>query len=1321
AQNYGAPALEPPWQGSETAPVQQQPTSAGSDNAEQYLTELVAALETSDQPITADVQKVIDKTKQPPATAKSVTQAFQKLEKKRKQLLSAQQDQEEAPEEISDDNMDDPAPERLATAAEIQEGISSMLQTLETGRVRPTEIDEEVCQGRQLEQHPLILQWTHSILEEENFMNELKASITALDLQYEVDPMCGTQGDRPTSCKASNACDKLNRHPSFAQTVELYVGLEHELIYQKWPCRTGQAVLLSPVFQPHHLISTDEVSWMAAPVRREDRLQPALHRDQDRLIDNDDIAINPHDQIAPEHADEVQIFPEEDSSMSSEAEDAAQVSDWHTTVLFALDFIEVPLRLDWNDYEGFHEKVARHGFSILLILNNRRPTVDNLWNAAEEEEELTLMQGSTLNPNAPAFQPHNYPTSCLSEDFRDIYEAWNSRAVSWEGEARSTSFDTWMVDHRRQQLHCERPRRVRLYDQIERWEEAIKRAWTDQLHEDAPYEIHLVQPYPPDMDQNIAGHIIMIQNPHEVLVTNLTTVYDYDLGIGRPTLQVAGTTHEHIRMNHIVEGIGRAQQCLSSEPTQHCEVWYANQIMTGTTPIPGRSGTSILVHLRAQQPRGPVLIQLAVSLTNTRERLTQGQVAHTPGPRGQDENQSPSAHHLESGDEQTFATEIIALDGTMQLPSYLEVSQPPDTRVVQEELRKWGHRVQAWDCHPHNKFLCIPEQKVEDAETPEVNPMEPLIDLSQVEALQSECALITDFQVSDLHHFFESAQDCLCHHFELDELPEYVREALKVLDEFDLAQGHDDHKMVALQLQWRASTTVQIKRANAVNTQLTDFKHPKLKLELRAYCPPAWHVDVEQQANSMIEHIHQAIQATPQQIAPAAKKPYVTAEVWELRIKKLRCRQQLKHIRRQLAREILFGSFLGWKRKGSSPHADANYAYGTMLRCAQVKHMMGFCRFRSQMRQALRQSKQAFYRILREITLGGIPTDELLCHVFHKLPPFFVVEKEVSPQKPYLGPTWMDDLCLCLQHETGAGLERALGQQCGSRQLRVNHYGPNAAGYFTVICEHQTKKILLVKSYRHLGGRLHHTGDQASEVAQKLAVGHNAFNQHRRLLYHNQDVTDTKKAELFTSLVLSKTMYGSDSWIANDSRTMKKFEAAILRLYRRLKRLRPDAEMSDIEVLLTTGLPSPVVLLRRNRLRYLAVLFRCGVPDLWHLLGEDVAWVQEDAVEFGIALKDVQNIFQQLCQADTWNFLRQQLKVQRRQAVGRDARGDWKTTSLKEYPPAFCRAIAAAIRSVFDDCDISDESTSVPSDFIELCKSMQATEYGDYIGHDFAG
>lgn len=73
------------------------------------------------------------------------------------------------------------------------------------------------------------------------------------------------------------------------------------------------------------------------------------------------------------------------------------------------------------------------------------------------------------------------------------------------------------------------------------------------------------------------------------------------------------------------------------------------------------------------------------------------------------------------------------------------------------------------------------------------------------------------------------------------------------------------------------------------------------------------------------------------------------------------------------------------------------------------------------------------------------------------------------------------------------------------------------------------------------------------------------------------------------------------------------------------------------------------------------------------------------------------------------------------QAVGRDDRGGWKTAGLKEYPPALCRAIADAIRSVLDECDVPDESVLVPPNFIELCRSMQAREFGNFIGQDFAG
>ena len=201
------------------------------------------------------------------------------------------------------------------------------------------------------------MQWTHSILEEDNFMNEWKASTRALDLQYEVDPMCGTHSGRPLSCKTRSKSTHPDRHPSFAKTVELYVGLEPENVFQRWPCHTGQAVISAPIFQPFPHSEADEVSWMAAPARREDRFPHAPHETEGRIMENEDIAINPYDY--EEQVSDEQSSSNEDDSDVSEVADADGQPDWHTTVLFALDFNEVSLRLNWNDHEEFHHKVAR--------------------------------------------------------------------------------------------------------------------------------------------------------------------------------------------------------------------------------------------------------------------------------------------------------------------------------------------------------------------------------------------------------------------------------------------------------------------------------------------------------------------------------------------------------------------------------------------------------------------------------------------------------------------------------------------------------------------------------------------------------------------------------------------------------------------------------------------------------------------------------------------------------------------------------------------------------------------------------------------------
>ena len=454
--------------------------------------------------------------------------------------------------------------------------------------------------------------------------------------------------------------------------------------------------------------------------------------------------------------------------------------------------------------------------------------------------------------------------------------------------------------------------------------------------------------------------------------------------------------------------------------------------------------------------------------------------------------------------------------------------------------------------------------------------------------------------------------------------------------------------------------------------------------------------------------------------------------------------------------KYLQGQQLGGRRK--VPVQLALHQARAFLRRARERHLSAGLLFLD--------LTEAFYRILREISMGGTPTDEVLCHVFHKMklpddamqqlhavladgtalehaglsetarncfkaihsnthfwlaeqrdvvatalgtrpgdsfadvifgftwsmvlrklqtfltdheliaqiptmekPPFFASTHEIKRDKAFLGPTWMDDLCLCVQHPTAQGLERAVGPaiSClldlceqhlmspnvskgktelmlcfhghGSRKMRIKHYGPQATGKFAVICERRTISISLVKEYRHLGGVLHHTSDQAREVTQRLAIGHSAFNQHRRLLYHNDCIEQSKRYEIFNTLVLTKIMYGADSWIAGDLRTMRRFEAAILRLYRRLMKQKPDAHISDQEILATMSLPAATTILRRARLRYLAVLLRSAVPDLWHLLCEDRPWVhviEEDMTWMWQQLKNASILQDPITHSGQW-------------------------------------------------------------------------------------
>lgn len=238
----------------------------------------------------------------------------------------------------------------------------------------------------------------------------------------------------------------------------------------------------------------------------------------------------------------------------------------------------------------------------------------------------------------------------------------------------------------------------------------------------------------------------------------------------------------------------------------------------------------------------------------------------------------------------------------------------------------------------------------------------------------------------------------------------------------------------------------------------------------------------------------------------------------------------------------------------------------------------------------------------------------------------------------FLGPCWCDDLCVCMSSDTLAGLQQKTAavsgllldlcrthgmspnlnkgkteimfsmRGAGHRTFRKRWFGPTSSKTFPVLGETGSFEIPIVSSYRHLGGMLHHTGELKQEIRRRIAICHQAFTQHRKLLFQNKAISLPKRVELFRCLVLSKFLFATDSWVIADQRTKHCLHASILRLYKRLLKIPADARVQDDWVLAQTGLPSPTELLRVSRLRYLRTLIKAGDVTQWGLLNLDTDW-----------------------------------------------------------------------------------------------------------------
>ena len=312
-----------------------------------------------------------------------------------------------------------------------------------------------------------------------------------------------------------------------------------------------------------------------------------------------------------------------------------------------------------------------------------------------------------FNPNAAAFCPGQAPLNLQPETIQDLHAHWLRTAFSWEDESASTSVMTWFVDqYHDQQRMCWQPRPVRLYEDFDEWESAMRAAWNDVQRPGAPILFHIVLPMPPNTGPEIAAHVLLVQNPIDTFSSSVITVFEANMGFAILTHQLAITTHEHLLLEHLIFGIGLEGRCLYPGAPSICEAWVGTVALRLGQPHPARDGDGIILQIRPrpnfQQQQVPGaggvnLLQVGTQLRTGRERrLTHGLVAHTHGP-------------LQAGEDPPLrAIRLTRASADLPpLPSYVEISEPLTSAKVQGELEAFGIRCDILLLSHEQVALCL--------------------------------------------------------------------------------------------------------------------------------------------------------------------------------------------------------------------------------------------------------------------------------------------------------------------------------------------------------------------------------------------------------------------------------------------------------------------------------------------------------------------------------------------------------------------------------------------------------------------------------------
>ena len=330
-----------------------------------------------------------------------------------------------------------------------------------------------------------------------------------------------------------------------------------------------------------------------------------------------------------------------------------------------------------------------------------------------------------FDPLAPAFGPNQPNIWNVPEDIQELHDIWRTEAWAWEQERPAAHFMVWFLCPGGGRRRCLYGRRVTLFEDFTSWRERLTFVWRDHVIPTVPVEIHVVDPQPEPMEDDITAHILLVQlmPDHEAGV--LVNLADSAVNQAQP-FRVAITVDDpsHVAIFLRETGYANEQAVIALrfrqrdiEPGQLTPARTGNCFDMTVTRItlPPNWIPPILPAIPGAEGLGLLQTKATVISKGHNERLTYGQVAHTHRPLSAPTDIAEATQNTPTivlADALMTAVEIVAGGLQPMFPSYIEVPFFFAADDIEKEILAFGIDCCAFLFGRHRKALCIPKTQL---------------------------------------------------------------------------------------------------------------------------------------------------------------------------------------------------------------------------------------------------------------------------------------------------------------------------------------------------------------------------------------------------------------------------------------------------------------------------------------------------------------------------------------------------------------------------------------------------------------------------------